>query len=346
MARPDDRVVVEFDQYTSEFRDNAASIAKGLRDRCPVAFTESSGGFWVFSTREAILKVAQDPKTYSSRHVTEADGTRLAGIAIPEEDFVIGMAEDDPPEWSLYRRVVGPLLTPRAVKRLEPYMHRFVAEKIDDVIESGTVDFVADIINPVPALVTMVIVGLPLERAEEFEAAVHSVDAAGGGAANHDEAMAGFIKLVEGLEDVVNEKRQKPVDLTLLSQLVHCADGNGHPLSEEKILSVAIGVLLGGIGTTTSLLAHALHHLDREEDDRQFLLTDLSRLQLGVEELLRAYAPVPGLGRTVTRDHNVGGQTLRRGERVWLFYASANRDEEVFESPDEVRLGRVPNPHA
>jgi cytochrome P450 len=65
-----------------------------------------------------------------------------------------------------------------------------------------------------------------------------------------------------------------------------------------------------------------------------------------VEELLRAYPPVPGLGRTVASDHKVEDQLLKRGDRVWLYYASANRDEQVFEEPDEIRLARAPNPHA
>ena len=315
-----------------------------MRAECPVAYTESHGGFWVVSRREDIASATRDVDTFRSGHeMVECDGIRLAGIAIPETPLVTGLAEHDPPEWHLYRKALTPLLTPNAVERMRPLIHEVTATVVDDVIETGRVDFITDIINPVPARVTMVVVGLPMNMAESLETAVHTIDAAGPESIGPEQGAA-FGKILDAIAAAIATTRQESPEATVLSRLVRLADEHG--LTDEDITSVALSVVLGGIGTTTASLGHALHHLDDDRAHREALIDDPALLPRAVEELLRTFPPVPGMARTVAKDTVLGGELLRRGERVLLLYASANRDETAFHAPDDILLDRSGNRHS
>ena len=337
------RPVVDFDHHSADFREHGITHATSLRAGCPVAYTESHGGFWVVSRREDIVTATRDVETFRSGHeLVERDGIRLAGIGIPETPLITGLAEHDPPEWHLYRKALTPLLTPNAVDRMRPKIHEITTNVIDDVIESGRVDFVLDVINPVPARVTMLVVGLPMDMAEGLEAAVHTIDGAGPEETSPEQAAA-FEKILEVIATAIGAARQRPPEDTVMSRLVYLADDNG--LADEDITSVALSVILGGIGTTTALLGHALHHLDDNRAHRQALIQDPGLLSMAVEELLRTFPPVVGMARTVAKDTVLGGERLRRGERVLLLYASANRDEQAFDAPNEINLDRRGNRH-
>jgi cytochrome P450 len=194
----------------------------------------------------------------------------------------------------------------------------------------------------VPARVTMLAVGLPMDMAESLEAAVHTIDGAGP-ESNDPEQAAAFEAILEVIATAIGAARQRSPEDTVMSRLVYLADDHG--LTDEDITSVALSVILGGIGTTRALLGHALHHLDDNRAHRQALIQDPGLLPMAIEELLRTFPPVVGMARTVAKDTVLGGERLRRGERVYLLYASANRDERAFSAPDEIVLDRRGNRH-
>ena len=123
------------------------------------------------------------------------------------------------------------------------------------------------------------------------------------------------------------------------------AEIDGRPLDDDEQLFSMTLLLLGGLDTTTSAIAMALAHLADHPDHRARLLADPDLLDTAVEEFVRVATPVQGLGRTVTRDTELGGCPLRAGDRVFLLWASGNRDPEAFDRSDEVILDRHPNHH-
>jgi cytochrome P450 len=142
----------------------------------------------------------------------------------------------------------------------------------------------------------------------------------------------------------VQQRREEPAD-DVLTVLVR-ASLDGRPLTDQEIVELCMTIISGGFVTTTALTAHALLWLSQHRDERRRLTDDVTLLPAATEELLRIFSPAQSLARTVTRDVEIGGRTLRAGDRVLLSWAGANRDPEVFEEPDAVRLDRQPNRHA
>ena len=123
------------------------------------------------------------------------------------------------------------------------------------------------------------------------------------------------------------------------------AEVNGEPLSDMDVISYVFLLFFGGLDTTTAALANALVVLDRDRDLRATLIEHPEKMATAVEEFLRFEAPVQALGRTLSRDIEMGGQRMRAGERALLVWASANRDPAAFPDPDTIDLDRTPNRH-
>ena len=160
----DDRVVVDFDQHTEEYRARYPEISHELRERCPVAWSEHHGGFWVVTGLEQLGEISKRPDLVSNDHDPEGARHGYDGISIPARGTTRGgFIEMDPPEQLEYRHVLNPFLAPSAVQRWKPFVEDFTRACIDEVIETGRIDFVDDYANIVPAVLTMAMLGLPLD---------------------------------------------------------------------------------------------------------------------------------------------------------------------------------------
>ena len=153
-------------------------------------------------------------------------------------------------------------------------------------------------------------------------------------------AMLAFRELQLG---VIADRRANPRD-DLITKLCQ-AEVDGQRLDDESIVNETLLILIGGDETTRHVLSGGMLALLERPDQLALLSADLDRLPVGVEELLRWVSPVKNMSRTVTKDVELRGQRLHRGDQLMLFYPSANRDEDVFADPDRLDLGRQPNPH-
>ena len=333
---------VDFDHHTPEYTKNASAMLRRLRTDCPVAYSDSHGGMWVVSDYEHIVEVLKDDATYSS--VYEA-GTPFEGITIPPGgDRMRNVPiEMDPPEFFSYRRMLNPWFSPAAVARLEPKLRQVVDGLIDTVIESGRIDLVLDLANPVPAIMTMHLLGLPLEDWDLYARAAHTSNSTQPGTPERGHAMADMSDVMKGLADAIAESRAKPKDglISFLTQV----EVEGRSLPDDEVLEIVSLVLLGGVDTTTSLMANALLCLHHDRDARKRLIEEPDLRRLACEEFLRFVTPIQTLARTATKDVELGNRHVRRGDRVLIAWAGANRDEKAFERPDELMLGRYPNRH-
>ncbi len=339
-----ERPTVDFDHNSEEFAREGDEIVAELRGKCPVAFTESHGGYWVLTSYDAAASAMRDEAVFSSRHEPpEADGFHYAGVNIPEAAQPNVLIEQDPPEWNPIRRILNPLFAPPKVEALRPEFERFTRDCIDKVIESGKIDFVLDLANPVPAMATLEFLGLPLEQWESYAEPCHEVVYTRPGTPEFMKAVEGQLWIFDAVRDEVAARRKEPRDdnLTRIMQ----ADVGGRVLSDDEVVSLCGTIINGGVDTTTALLANSVEYLDRNRDLRDELVADPSKVELAAEEFLRYFTPVQAFARTVAQDCEFKGQQLQRGDRVLVHFGAANRDEHEFERPEEFIPDRSPNRH-
>jgi cytochrome P450 len=339
-----DRPTVDFDHHSRDYADNWREVTADLRSRCPVAWTEAHGGYWVASSYEAVRAVALDDETFSSDNdiAGERGGFQGAG-AIPRSPMQLIPLEVDPPLFNAYRKLLNPKFSPAAAEEWRPFVRQATDAMIDRICAAGQCDVVKDIASPIPAMLTMRLLGLPLDEWEDVATPFHEISWAVPESEMYHRAIEGVFRVLGKLAEELVKRRAEPAD-DLLSFLAG-ADIDGRPLTEEEILKMCFLQLIGGVDTSTGLLSHTFAWLSDHPDEGRRLLDEPAYLRTATEEFLRWVSPAPALARTVTKETELGGQRLCPGDRLLVSWASANQDEAVFDNPDEVQLDRWPNRH-
>lgn len=336
-----------FDRHAADYRDRFLDITREMHRRCPMAWTDTYDGHWVAAGGREVFELARCPHVSNDHDVNnERNGYR--GISIPlmveQEGFRGGMLEMDDPEHRHYRNALNPYLSPAAVRRWEPFVDEIVRACIDDHIETGRIDFVDDLANVVPAVLTLAMLGVRLDKwtlyNEPAHASVYTPPDSPDAARVRELYVAMGADLYVNLVEI--RERPRPGIVDALARLR--IDGQAPPDIELiGMLNLLIG---GGFDTTTALTAHALEWLSDHPDQRARLSAQrASLLNPATEEFLRYFTPAPGDGRTVSEDMDLQGTQLKEGQRLWLSWAMANRDPALFTDPDEVILDRKGNRH-
>jgi cytochrome P450 len=269
----------------------------------------------------------------------ERRGYKGITIPTPEVEMQGGFLEMDPPEQRHYRQVLNPYLSPAAVTRWVPVVDELVRASLDEKIETGRIDFVDDLANVVPAVLTLAMLGVPLKNWSVYCEPVHA-----GVYTPHDSPdmprvrqtqMAMFHDMIAQLNQI--RANPRPGMLDALAQ----ATINGKKPDDMELLGVIALVIGGGFDTTTALTAHSLEWLSEHPAERERLSRERDTLlDAATEEFLRYYCPAPGDARTITADCEIAGARFKEGERIWLSWAMANRDPSVFPDPHQVDLER------
>jgi cytochrome P450 len=339
--------IIDLDHHSVEFNLDELAISADLRERCPVAWNTRYGGFWVATSFEAVNQIARDGETFAHRFEPNADdGIDYQGeIGIPRVQQLppLGIGEVDGPYHAALRRVLNPFFTRQAVSQLRPFVKECVDWFIDQKIEDGEMDLVFDLFSPVPALVTMKMMGLPYEDWALWADFFHSTIAYPAGSEESVRANAQVPEMMGKLLTFAAARREKPEeDLTSLLVLL---EFDGSPLSDEEVLAILTNLVGGGVDTTTSLSAWSFK-LMAEQPDLKRQLNDSPELwDAAADEFLRYTSVNQTLSRTVTKDVVVGGHKMRRNDRVLISWLAANHDEKEFEHADQIVLDRSPNRH-
>ena len=204
-------------------------------------------------------------------------------------------------------------------------------------------DLVLDYASPVPAILTMKLMGLPLDNWQLYANLFHSVMAVPQDSAEYTNAIAEVPAMMNGLLTFAASRRVEPRD-DLTSFLVQF-EFDGRRLDDTQILDILWNLIGGGLDTTTSQTALSLLYLGTHPDLRQQLIDHPELYRTATDELLRYCSVNQQLSRTVTRDVDLGGQHLRRNDRVIISWLAANHDEQEFERAGEIVLDRTPNRH-
>lgn len=305
-----------------------------LREREPV-FYHPEKRFWALSRYDDVVDALRRPEVFSSRRV-------LDDPAADPATFMPMIVIIDPPRHDVLRSLVSRAFTPRRILDLEGRIRAIATELIDAFIEMGRCDLFREFSAPLPTIVIAELLGVaPEDRAmfkENSTIVVSSVSP--GGVKDSAHAAA---ELTTYLERSFEDKRKHPRD-DMMSALLQ-AEIDGQRLSQAELLGFAFLLLLAGNETTTNLISNATVLLDRFPDERRRLVANRALIPSAVEECLRFESPVQGVERLATREVEVGGKVMQRGDKVFVLLASANRDERHIPDPERFDVGRDPNRH-
>jgi len=335
-----------FDRHTPEYREQFEGITAEMLGKCPVAWSDTYGGHWVAAGHHEVFELARSAEYLSNDHDVNNERRGYQGITIPtpESEFQGGFLEMDPPEQRHYRQALNPYLSPAAVNRWLPVVDELVRACLNEKIETGGIDFVDDLANVVPAVLTLAMLGVPLKNWSIYCEAVHASVYTRHDSPEITRVREDQMKMFQDMFGQLSEIRQapRPGMINALAQ----AEINGKTPADMELLGVIALVIGGGFDTTTALTAHTLEWLSENPGQRERLSRDRDTLlDSATEEFLRFYTPAPGDGRTISADCEIAGTSFKEGERLWLSWAMSNRDPSVFPDPNEIDLARSGNRH-
>ena len=313
-----------------------------LRRESPVHRHAEQGGpgFWAVTRYDDVVEVSRDSATWSSY----TGGTMIAD-ATPEQLFVVRqmMLNMDPPQHTKLRALINKGFTPRMVTHLHGRIGELARAIVDRVAPQGACDFVTEVAGELPSYVIAELMGIPLDDGRELyrlTERMHTADRSPEGIASGTQAIFEMLSYANGIRAAKRERPANDIASTLLA-----AEVDGEKLTDLEFDMFFLLLINAGGDTTRNLVAGGMLELLRRPDVLRSLRDEPRLLPGAIEEMLRFCSPVVHFRRTATRDVVLGGQPIAAGEKVVVFYASANRDETVFSDPDTFDIGRSPNEH-
>lgn len=303
------------------------------RQGCPVAHSDAAGGYWIATRYADVQRILQDPGTFSSSD----------GVTIPHNPAALTMPpiDLDPPLQRDFRHLLNPCLSPRALASHAPSIRQFADTLIDDFATRGECEFMSDFARPLPAMVLSRVI-LQVDDVATMMDVQHRMEVMATGN-NSPEATEAWQYLQGFARELLDGRRDRPPDGSVLSALVHGTVDGRSPTEAEQLGTIMI-LLLGGLETTTHAFGNVAYHMTREPD-LEARVRDPEWTSGDLDEFLRLDPPVQWVGRTATGRCEVGGATLGEGEKVMAHLGSANRDDGAFADPSTLDFGRSANRH-
>lgn len=310
-----------------------------LRQRAPVAWhpTKDGPGFLALTGYDEVLAVSRDSATWSSQQT----GVFL-DVPRPENAYQLSliMLTMDPPRHTALRQLVSKGFTPRQTARLHDHIVDMARQIVDDVAERGECDFVNDIAGALPSFVIAELLGIPLEDGRRLYELTERMNS---GVLDDPRIEEAQLHMFEYGAALAARKRADPAD-DIATSLLN-AEVDGQRLTDLEFNLFFLLLINAGGDTTRNLVAAGILALLEHPAEQARLEANPSLLPTAIEEMLRYVSPVTVFTRTATKDTELRGAPVNKGDRVAMFYPSANRDESRFADPDRFDIGRDPNPH-
>ena len=305
-------------------------------------------GFWAVVRHADLVEVTRRPGDFLS-----GKGITFESLPLEVLDAAQGFIAMDPPRHTKIRRLLASAFTPKQLARIDNHIVANSRQIVDDAIEKGAdkgqINFVTDVAALVPMHNICDMVGIPQQHrhtiAYESQFADGWRDPRLLQGANPLERVFQTVTTVHGVaHELIAARRSKPED-DLMTSLVQ-AEIDGERLTDDDISSFFALLIIAGNDTTRQSISHGMKALTDFPDQRAWLMEDLDgRMPLAVEEIIRWATPIMTFRRTAAHDTELGGHHITEGDKVIMFYSSANMDTEVFDHPEQLILSRSPNKH-
>jgi cholest-4-en-3-one 26-monooxygenase len=320
-----------------------------FREEAPVFWHEQKGGwgegFWVVSRLADVQEVSRTPEVFSSYE----RGALLSTGSTQDEDEALAatrmlMLNMDPPEHSQYRNIVQRAFTPRTIRNLEPRLEQFANEIVDRALAKGSGDFVKDVAAELPLLAICELVGVPAEDRERmFDLSNRLIGFDDPEfRTSPDDAMIASTEMYLYADGIAAARKECPAEDVATKLLQASVDGEA--LSQEQFDVFFLLLMVAGNETTRNAISHGMQAFF-DNPDQWELFKKERPLDTAAEEIIRWATPVMQFQRAALSDYVLGGQQIKKGDRVAIYYSSGNRDDTALDRPDTFDITRTENEH-
>jgi cytochrome P450 len=340
---------IAYDPSRPEMMVDPFPAFEQLREQAPVYRSSVLGG-WVL-TRYDDVKLAISDRRFSADRMrpffAQLPAAKQCAYATLRDSISRWAVFHDPPEHTRLRGLMNKAFTPRSIERLEPRIRSIVDGLLDQVVERGEMDLIADLAYPLPASVILDMLGLPCDDLDRIKVWSDELALFVGSSVNtpdkYQRATNSIQSMNEYFSEAIQRRRSDPSDDLLTALLA--AQEQGDLLSDDELVATCVLLVFAGHETTTNLIGNGFLYSMRHRDQWERLVADPSLAGSAVEEYLRYDGPSGALARVAAADLEMGGKTIREGQRLFAFMNSANRDPEAFADPDRFDISREPNVH-
>jgi hypothetical protein len=302
---------------------------------------------WVVTSYAEVLEVLH---TYSAERTHTPEKLEAMGLSAmtPLAKLMVKlMLFMDPPSHTRLRSLAAYAFGPARVAVLRTHIREIVSRLLDAVQNSGRMDVIADLAEPLPAIVTAEMLGVPVEDRDRLKSWSEDFAEMLGNFQHNPEGAPRMLRTVHEMtsyfRDAVRRQQDHPQEGLVHSLLT--AEVDGDRLTEEEVVASCIVTMVGGLETTTNLIGNGVLTLLRHPQELKRLREDISRIPSAVEEMLRYESPSQHTGRLAPEDRELGGKLIRKRQAVMAVMAAANRDPERFPEPDRFDITRKDNRH-
>jgi cytochrome P450 len=316
------RLGPDWDPQSEEVLVDSPAAYDELRRRCPVAYSEQLG--WSLFRHADVMRVLEDHATFSnvvSKHHSVPNGM-------------------DPPEHTAYRRAIEPFFSEPRMRAFEARCREIARSLLEPLVASGTFDVVEAFATPFAVRCQCAFLGWPDARWEPLRRWTRDHQAAA--RAGDRPAMVELARELGAYVQLELQARRLAGSKADVTSELMGAEVNGAPLTDDDLTSILRNWTVGEIGSLAGSIGIVAARLADDGALQQQLRAAPAQLPAAIDELLRIEGPLVSNRRRATRDAEIGGRTIAAGERVTVMWTAANRDEEVFQAPDDARLDRDP----
>jgi cytochrome P450 len=323
---------VKYDPFTQQMLDDPYPTYQAMLERAPVLKNEERG-FWTLCRFDDVQAAARTWQTFSSDEGVDLD--YMAKLMCGPGDFL----DYDPPRHGQLRDIIKRRFTPKAFEQLTPKIQVIVDELLDELVERGGGDIVADLAGPIPIRVVTALLGFPQEDLPKLtDLQMKSITRTPGELRLPKVALDATAELRDYFADAAALRRRNPTD-DVITDMVTRKAGDRY-MTEPEIIGMCFLLWIAGFDTTRSLIENGLQRLDEFPDQRAILVREPERMREAVEELLRFESPVQNAARTTQTEVTMHDVTIPAGARIALLFGAANRDPRRWENPDKLDFTR------
>jgi cytochrome P450 len=327
------------------------SLLRTVRPVMEMPIPDYSGpGVWMLTRYREVEQSLRDARLSVERMrapLIRDNLERLPSFIRQSAQNMRSMLVMDPPDHTRVRKLVGQAFTPRRVAQLRPRIEQILEDLLAGVERDGGMELIHDLAEPLPAIVIAELLGVPAEDHRQFRewssALVANIGARQRDGAASEPARHALESLLAYLSEVIAARRKQPRD-DLISAMLH-AQEESDVLSDSDLIATSNLILLAGHETTTNLIGNGMLALLREPDQLERLRRQPELLPVATNELLRFDGPVQATVRVALEDIELGDHLIPEGAVVLVSIGAANHDPDVFSDPDQLDIGRDPNPH-